>query len=248
MSVATKAKNLNAFGSGSFVSKGDTLPYRILFPKNFEPAEKYPLLLFLHGRGESGKDNRAQLKIGGAFFSHKNFREKYPSIVIFPQCAWESYWSNVDIKPEGSDKRSFHFKNAGKPTNSMAPLLTFMDNFVAKPFVDKHRVYVGGLSMGGMGTLEILRRRTKMFAAGFPICGGDNVANVKKYNKVPLWIFHGADDDVVPAFLSQNVADALKAKGAKDVKLSVYPGVKHNSWDNAFAEPELLSWLFSKSR
>ena len=101
--------------------------------------------------------------------------------------------------------------------------------------------------MGGMGTFELLRRERKMFAAAFAICGGDNVANVRKYKKTPLWIFHGEKDDVVPVGLSTDIADQLKVMGVQP-KINLYPNDNHNSWDSAFAEPELLPWLFSQKR
>jgi predicted peptidase len=123
-----------------------------------------------------------------------------------------------------------------------------VDQFLDKPFVDKHRVYIGGLSMGGMGTLEIIGREPKIFAAAFSIAGGDNTLNAKKYaKKVPLWIFHGSKDSVVPADHSEVIVAAIKEAGG-DPKFTLYQGVDHNSWDYAFKEPELLSWLFSHSK
>lgn len=106
---------------------------------------------------------------------------------------------------------------------------------------------MGGLSMGGMGTFEIVRRNPHLFAAAFPICGGGDTATVRQLIKVKWWVFHGAADEVVPPVYSQKMVDALKQVNA-DVKFSLYPGVNHNSWDNAFAEPTLLAWLFSKSK
>jgi predicted peptidase len=114
--------------------------------------------------------------------------------------------------------------------------------------VDKHRVYVGGLSMGGMGTFELLRRKPNVFAAAFAICGGDNTFNAKLYaKKVPLWIFHGAKDDVVPVEHSLVMAEAIKAAGGNP-KLTIYPNDSHNSWNDAFAEPDLIPWLFSHTK
>jgi predicted peptidase len=99
-----------------------------------------------------------------------------------------------------------------------------------------------------MGTYELLRREPNIFAAAFAICGGDNTLNVKKYaKKVPLWIFHGAKDDVVPVDHSTVVVEAIKAAGG-DPKFTIYPNDNHNSWDDAFAEPQLLPWLFEHSK
>ena len=113
--------------------------------------------------------------------------------------------------------------------------------------IEKKQVYVGGLSMGGMGTFEMVKRNPKVFAAAIPICGGGNTAWVNQLKKSKWWIFHGAKDDVVPPYLSQQMADALKANGAS-VKFTLYPNANHNSWDAAFAEPDLLTWLFSQKK
>ena len=120
----------------------------------------------------------------------------------------------------------------------------FISKFKAEKFTDNDRFYVGGLSMGAMGTFELLRRKPKAFASAFAICGGDHVENVKKYKKVPLWIFHGGKDTTVPILKSEIVVNELKRLNG-NVKFSIYPEAGHNSWDAAFAEPEFLSWLFS---
>ena len=101
--------------------------------------------------------------------------------------------------------------------------------------------------MGGMGTFEVVRRNPKMFAAAFPICGGANPEISKRLKKLDWWVFHGDADEVVPEKCSADMVNAMKEQGVQ-VTYTVYEGVGHNSWDNAFAEPELLSWLFSQSR
>ena len=129
----------------------------------------------------------------------------------------------------------------------MSLLLQLTDSYVKKSFADQNRIYVGGLSMGGMGTFEILRRRTKTFAAAFAICGGDNPANAKKYKNIPLWIFHGGLDDVVNPQLSYQVYRELKRLGNAP-QFTIYPKANHNSWDATFAEPQLFPWLFSNHK
>ena len=244
--VLTQAQDKSAFVKTIFVIKGDTLPVRILYPENFDETKKYPLMIFLHGRGESGKDNEKQLIHGSKIFLEPGFRAITQAVIIFPQCSNESYWANVKITADNKGKRNFDFQKRGKPTVAMKLLLAYLDELEDLSYLDKQRFYVGGLSMGGMGTLEILRREPKTFAAAFAICGADNVANVKKYaNKLPLWLFHGLKDDVVLPEYTINIANELKRLGA-DYKLNLYPNANHNSWDPAFAEPELLPWLFSK--
>ena len=245
--IKTKGQELEKYEARMYISGSDTIPYRILYPENFDPAKKYAVLFFLHGRGESGSDNQKQLTHGGRLFLREDVRKNFPAIVVFPQCASSSYWANVKITADSTGKRSFNFVKGGKPTKAMHALLSLVDEITEEPYVSREQIYVGGLSMGGMGTYELLRRKPKLFAAAFAICGGDNEANVKKYRKVPLWIFHGAKDDVVTPHHSEVVVKALRKRGA-DVKFTLYPEANHNSWDSAFAEPELLPWLFSHQK
>ncbi len=241
-----KGQDLNKFKKENFVLETDTLPYRILYPENFDASTKYPIVLFLHGRGESGKDNEKQLYNGGKLFLAEKFRNDFPAIIVFPQCAESSYWANVEIETV-SNKRFFNFQKGGEATKSMDLVLKFTDNFFKNTFVDQSRIYVGGLSMGGMGTFEILRRKPKTFAAAFAICGGDDPANAKKYKNVPLWIFHGGLDDVVNPQLSYSVFRALRTLG-NTPKYTIYPKANHNSWDSAFAEADLFPWMFSHKK
>ncbi|GAB2704950.1 dienelactone hydrolase family protein [Mucilaginibacter koreensis] len=234
----------SAYERGSYISKGDTLPYRILFPLNFNPAQKYPLLIVLHGGGERGNDNEAQLKWGSDLFLRDSIRNEYRAIVVFPQCSKDSYWSNVKIDTVDG-KRTFHFREGGEPTKAMHALLGLIDQLTDKPYINTKRIYAGGLSMGGMGTFELLRRKPKLFGAAFTIAGGDNTNNAKAYAKrVPLWIFHGEKDDVVPADHSRVMITAIQEAGGNP-KLTLYPNDTHNSWTDAFNEPAFLFWLFS---
>lgn len=245
--IMVKAQNeLDAFERRVFTKGNTTLPYRILFPKNFNPAQKYPLVLVLHGAGERGGDNEAQLVYGAKRFLDE--QDNYPSIVVFPQCPADSYWSNVHIKKDVKGKRTFHFRKGGKPTEAMSSLLSLLKQLQQNEYVDKDRIYIGGLSMGGMGTFELLRRKPDTFAAAFPICGGGAPETAGKFaKKVPVWIFHGEEDSVVPVKHSIMMAKAIEKEGG-DVKLTIYPGVNHNSWDHAFKEPELFRWIFSHKK
>ncbi len=243
-----KAQTTPNFERAMYTSKTDTLAYRILFPQNFDPTKKYPLILVLHGSGEKGDDNEAQLKYGASLFLKSAIREQYPAIVIFPQCPKNSSWTDMQSTKDSTGNRKFFFPTDAKPTKAMQALLDLTDEFLDKPFVNKHQVYVGGLSMGGMGTFEIIGRKPQIFAAAFPMCGGDNSLNAKKYaKKVPLWIFHGAKDNTVSPDHSIVMVDAIKAAGG-DPKFTLYPNDGHNCWDDAFAEPELLPWLFSHTK
>ena len=247
--VLLMAQNNSSFDKGSFIEKKDTLPYRILFPQTFDPSKKYPLIMVLHGSGERGNDNEAQLKYGPKLFLQDTIREKYPAIVVFPQCPANDYWSNVKIETDSiTHKWKFIFSVNMPPTKAMQSLIGLVEQMLDKPYVSKHQVYIGGLSMGGMGTYEIIGRKPGLFAAAFSICGGDNSLNAKKYaKKVPLWIFHGAKDRVVPFEHAEVMVAAIKQAGGNP-KYTLYPNDDHNSWDDAFAEPQLMPWLFSHKK
>ncbi len=235
----------NTYSKEVFVNGTDTLRYRMLLPENFDPAKKYPVLFFLHGSGERGSNNESQLVHGGKLFQKAGVRKNFPAIVVFPQCPANDYWSNVQIMSTGE---RFNFQKGGEAGKAMKSLIELVETFKDYKYTDNDQFYVGGLSMGGMGTLELLRRKPKVFAAAFAICGGDHVGNAKKYRKVPLWFFHGEKDNVVPAEKSKVVVNELKRLNAPEVKLTLYPEANHNSWDAAFAEPQLLPWLFSHRR
>ena len=243
----TFAQTKEDFVKNNYVINGDTLPVRILYPENFDPLKKYPLVLFLHGRGESGKDNQKQLIHGSKMFLDPAFRKNYPAVVVFPQCGNDSYWANVIMSTNQKGKRDFSYQTGGEPTVAMNLLLSYLEELDKLKFLDQDKFYLGGLSMGGMGTYELLRREPKTFAAAFAICGADTVKNVKKYKKVPLWLFHGDKDDVVNPQFTKDIAKELERLGA-DYKLTIYPNANHNSWDPAFAEKGLFPWLFSHQK
>lgn len=232
----------DTFKKGHFIKDADTLNYRILFPKDFSEEKKYPVVLFLHGAGERGNDNQSQLTHGSELFL-KN-QEEFPAIVIFPQAPKDDYWAKVEVRRD-TIPFQFDFKNEEPATKSLQLVMDFMDEMTAHNFVNKKQIYVGGLSMGGMGTFEILYKKPEMFAAAFTICGGANPEIAKEYPKdFNIWLFHGKKDDVVLPEYSEAMARAINHYGG-NAKLSLYPKDNHNSWDSAFAEPNLLPWLFS---
>jgi predicted peptidase len=255
-SCCAAAQDRSLYEKHWLIKGQDTLPYRLLLPKNYDPKKEYPLILFLHGAGERGNDNEAQLTHGWKLFLTDSIRDKYPAIVVFPQCPANSfpqcpansYWSNVETTFDSISKsRMFLFGENGDPTIAMKMVLKLLNELDDNYALDKDRLYVGGLSMGGMGTFELVRRKPKIFAAAFPICGGANAATAGKLTKPAWWIFHGLKDNVVSPTFSQTMAGALKAEGAT-VRLTLYPDATHNSWDSAFAEKDLLPWLFSNHK
>jgi predicted peptidase len=245
--MCLQAQDLSLYKKLVFTAGADSMPYRLLLPLQYDAAKKYPLVVFLHGSGERGKDNEAQLIHGGALFLRDSIRQNYPAIVLFPQCPSNNQWANVTFTIDNSGKRQGLFKDEATPTVPMQLLQALLQQIITTYPVNKKQVYVGGLSMGGMGTFEIAARNPKLFAAALPICGGGAPATAKKVKKINWWVFHGDKDEAVPWQWSQTMVDALQRVKA-NVKFSLYPGVNHNSWDNAFAEPDLLHWLFAQHK
>ena len=238
------AQPAEAYKEGRIIVESDTLEYRYLVPSDFSETEKYPVVLFLHGAGERGDDNKKQLIHGSRLFLDS--LKKYPAITIFPQCPADSYWSSVITFSNERGKRTFIFPPEAKPTKAMQMVLHLVDSVTAQDYADPHRVYLMGLSMGGMGTFELMSRRPEIFAAAVPICGGGNPEMVKDYKPgTPFWVFHGARDNVVPPVHSTTMVKALQENNFP-VRYTLYPEANHNSWDPAFNEPELLSWLFAQ--
>lgn len=236
----TEAQN-ELFQKKEYIFKGDTLRYRILYPENYNSSLSYPLVVFLHGAGERGNDNEKQLTHGATLFTNSANRAQYPSIVVFPQCPLNGYWAPVKSRDNG-----FSYVTTKKATEPMQLVIRLIANLKKHEAVDKSRIYVTGLSMGGMGTFDLVCRKPKDFAAAIPICGGVSVERLKKVKHMSIRIYHGTADNVVSPEHSKNAYAELKANGAKNVEIILYPEVGHNSWTNAFASPDFLSWMYSK--
>ncbi len=233
------------YKSGSFSYHGETLPYRYLKPE-IDKNQKLPLVIFLHGAGERGNDNEKQLAHGSKLFSDS--LSKYPALVIFPQCDQDSYWPNVTITNTETGGRNFQFEPDILPDSPLQLVNLMIDSLIQSGSVDPNRIYVGGLSMGGMGTYALVAANPDLFAAAFVICGGGNTAIASRYAQTtPFWIFHGALDDVVPLKYANEMNTALTDAGGHPI-LTIYPKANHNSWDSAFAESNLLKWLFAHNK
>jgi len=195
------------------------LKYLLYLPESYEKKGKpWPLIVFLHGSGQRG-DNLEKLKVHGIPKILEN-KKDFPFVVISPQC------------PEG-----------GRWNDYTEVLKRLIDQIKAEYNIDSSRVYLTGLSMGGLGTWYMAGRYPNEFAAIAPICGGGDLFMVKSL-KMPIWAFHGAKDNTVPIQRSQEMVDAVKAAGG-DVKFTVYPELGHNCWDAAYGTEELYQWFLS---
>ena len=192
-------------------------------PKNFDEKEKYPLVIFLHGAGERGDD----LDVASRHGYMKHVREEgaeYPFIFIAPQCPFDKYW--------------------GCFTES---LVAFIDYICEELPVDMDRVYLTGLSMGGTGTWMLAMAEPDRFAAIAPICGSGICWNGQIISKLPIYIYHGDCDEIVPITESMAMLKGVNKHGG-NAQLKVCYGVGHNAWDYAYAGDELYKWMLSKRR
>lgn len=207
------------------------LPYRWFAPKGASKpgGSKYPLVLFLHGAGERGDDNRAQLRHGVADFVAAANQTRRPCFVLAPQCPRRVWWN--DRYPA---------------------LIELTRKLIAEHPVDPDRVYITGLSMGGYATWHALAHDPDLFAAAIPICGGGSgdipkLLAKQELDRTAIWVFHGGADRTVPLAKSEAMVAVLKKLG-KEPKFTVYQGVGHNSWSRTYADPEVHEWLFAQRR
>lgn len=226
------------FSYNKFISKGgDTLNYRLLFP-DANQLKKYPLVIFLHGSGERGNDNDAQLKWGVMNFATDENMAKFPAIVIAPQCPNNMVWSNFS-RPD--------MQLLPTPTKPMELVIALIHQLIQTMPVDTNRIYITGLSLGGYGTYDAIERYPNLFAAAVPVCGAGDTTKAGTIAHIPLWIFHGSDDPVVNPIHSIQMVQALNRAGAHP-GFTLYPEVGHFSWIPAYNNELMLQWLFRQHK
>lgn len=205
------------------ITRTVSLNYLLYLPPDYEAHDSWPLILFLHGRGERG-DNLELVKKHG-LPKKLDSGESLPFVIISPQCPAGSYW-----------------------TEELDALNALLDDVLANLKVDAHRVYLTGLSMGGSGTWYLAARYPQRFAAIVPICGvGNRIAAQERLQNMPVWVFHGDADPIIPISESEKMVEALQSVDG-NVRFTVYPGVEHDSWTAAYNTPELYDWFLSHSR
>lgn len=203
--------------------------YQVYVPKR-KGNEKLPVVLFLHGIGQRGAGGF--IPAGGASRALvENYIKQVPAIVVLPQCRSGSYWWD---------------------TAMTRMTMSALDDAITKFNGDSSRIYLVGVSMGGYGAWHIAAEHSGRFAAVVPICGGSPLQSGARFMRIaerigrtPVWVFHGADDRIVPVSESRDMVKALKSVGA-DVRYSEFPGVGHNVWLKVLAERELMPWLFKQ--
>lgn len=209
---------------------GTTSPYVVFVPKSYDGTKEFPIILFLHGAGETKnpkakKEGKMPVEVGIGPAIKK--REKdFLFIVVIPRA--EGFGWGAD---NANAKRA----------------LAMLDEVEKEYKVDTKRQYLTGLSMGGYGTWSIAAAHPDRWAAIVPICGGGNTKDAEKIKNIPCWCFHGDADSAVPVQRSRDMIDALKKAGAEP-KYTEYPKVGHNSWDKAYGTDELYTWLLDQKK
>lgn len=221
---------------------GELLRYRLLRPATLAAGERYPLVIFLHGAGERGEDNRAQLVHGMREFARPDRREKYPAFVLAPQCPSDQKWVEVAWDAPRHERPEL-------PAPSLRLCRELMDSMLKELPIDPDRIYLTGLSMGGFGTFDALARWPDRFAAAIPICGGGDPRpeQVSGFREIPLWVFHGGRDNLVRPERSREMVEALKAAGGTPL-YTEYPEAGHDSWTATYADETVFEWLFAQRR
>lgn len=243
------AANAQSFEKKTFKSaSGAELLYNQLDPVFAAKGGKYPLVLFLHGAGERGSDNCAQLTHGSGLFLNPYNAKNFPAYVVFPQCPEGTTWAyDARLKPDWSTLPQ-DLPTDNPESGMVSLLIEFIRDFIAAhPDVNTKRIYIMGLSMGAIATFEIVSRYPDIFAAAVPMCGSVNPAKLIAAKDVKFSIYHGEKDSVVPVSGSREAVKALQAAGAS-VRYKEFAGCDHGCWNPAFNEPDFLPWLFKQHK
>jgi predicted peptidase len=242
-------------------ASGETLTYYLHIPRNYDPHQKYPLVLLLHGGGERARadespaQNEALLldhtyarvwAAGDGSLSSSGVQTRWPSFVVVPQLLYPNQWVNVPPK-DGT------YSQPAQPSASLRMAKAIVDELQHEyAGIDANRLYITGPSQGGYGTWDALERWPHYFAAAAPLCGAGDPTKANLLIKIPIWAFHGAHDPIVPVAGSRDMIRALEAAGGRP-RYTEYPDAEHNVWDlvytpaNASAPAaDFLSWLFAQ--
>lgn len=217
---------------------GQTLPYRLHVPAKPEAGRKYPLMIHMHGAGSIGKDNAKQLINGGSDFLYWMTRHGEECVFLAPQSPGR--WVGVSWNTK-------EYRMRETPTSYLRMAMEIVEDAMKRYPVDRSRVYVMGISMGGYATWELLQRRPEWFAGALPCCGGGDVTLAERMKDVAIWAFHGEVDSVVPVCRSRSMVEALKRVGG-NITYREYPKTNHNAWTPTFTDDTVFDWLWKQKR
>jgi len=239
MVSCSEAQQLQVFQKHNYInSLNDSLPYRFFIPDHSGEL-KLPLILFLHGSGERGSDNEKQVSNGVINFVTTENQKNHPSFVVVPQCPANARWVDVDFRQPFS-------RQPAEISKPLGMVMALIDSLADQYPVDKQRIYITGLSMGGFGTWDLIERYPAYFAAAVPVCGGGDELLASRLVKIPIWAFHGKQDNVVMPSRSENMINAIRKAGGQPL-YTAYPDLGHACWEETYSDPELFQWLFKQT-
>jgi poly(3-hydroxybutyrate) depolymerase len=245
--ASARAQSVNDFLARTYTdAQGTTLPYRLFVPAGYDPTQKYPLVLFLHGLGGSGNDNVKQLTDQTAplvFVTPAN-QALYPCFMVAPQCPAGSLYANTWAGLDWTQPTNTQLPDPNPP---LRVALEIVDALQQEFSLDSNRLYITGFSMGGFGVWDAVTRYPGKFAAAVPICGGGDEYTAPRIVNLAVWTFHSADDPVISVNRTRNMVAAMRAAGGSPL-YTEYNGYGHFSWIPAYAEPNLLPWMFAQTR
>ena len=218
------------------------LPYRLYVPPMLDPTRKYPLVLSLHGAGGRGDDNRKQLGQSTAGWICEEVQARHPCFILMPQCPKGKKWVETPFR-----RGSYDF-DAAPISDHFEAVRNLLDRIVEEYPIDRDRLYIMGASMGGYATWNMITRYPALFAAAVPVCGAGDPGKAADLISLPIWAFHGERDDVVPPQGSMDMIDAIKQAGGARARVTIYQDVKHESYNLAWKEEELVAWLFAQRK
>jgi predicted peptidase len=217
---------------------GDSLPYQFRISSGMDSTKKYPLILWLHGKGERGNDNTRQMTLIKKWLPDSLEKQNYKSFLLAPQCSDDRTWSIYD-------KLAKEITFDTSTPEIQKSIISLMDSLSEKYPIDTTRIYIMGISMGGFGVFDMTTRFPDLFAAAIPICGGADPKQTEKLLKTAIWAFHGEKDMVVDKRHSKVTMEKLKDDHHI---LTTYPSTGHDAWNKSFKEKDLLRWLFLQRR
>lgn len=231
---------------------GETMPYRLYIPEGYDGTKSYPLVLFLHGGGERGSDNEAQLiaNQGATIWAKPEEQAKRPCFVLAPQA--HNQW-NGGFGLTRNSNNVIDLTNVFEPTKDLKMAYNVLQEVLKNYKIDQKRVYSTGVSQGGFGTWNLNIMYPETFAAMVPICGGANPVFSDKLLNKPIWAFHAEADPIIPVSYTQNIIKSLLTKGAKPIyteydKTTYIKPVEHFSWILAYKNEDMRIWLFNQKK
>ncbi len=218
----------------------DSVPYRLVYPEQQLLNKKYPLLVFLHGAGLRGNDNKQPFQKLSAFFSDSVTANKFNCYILIPQCPKNDVWVSFPGFPNSLSAST-------QPTHAAQSVLNLIHQLLATKNIDAGRIYITGYSMGGEGTFDLLAREPGLFACGVPLASVADTSKAGLIKNIPIWAFHGSDDKVNDVKYSRMMVEAIKRKGGNPYYTEI-KGAGHDCRNEVYLDDKIWKWVFEQKK